>query len=186
MSAFTPHIVKLLAILTVVGQCISVILIVALLKDLLSPKAPSRLLRWVSRQSLVLMLIVALTATLGSLYFSEVAYWTPCRLCWFQRIFMYPQVLLLAVAIWHRDRGVARYLAILSAVGLLIAAFHYGEQVTAAIAPPTDLLVPCDETGVSCASTPFFHFGYITIPMMAFTAFLLNALGSLIVLRTKA
>ena len=179
---FTQSLVTSLSVLTVVGQIISVLIGILLLSTPRATEKPS--LRWLSRHGLSLMLITAVLATAGSLYFSEVAGWTPCKLCWLQRIFMYPQVVLLALAIWKNDRGIAPYILALSVIGLAIAAFHYSEQVMAVLNPVDfDSNVPCDTSGTSCRSTPFFHFGYITIPMMAFTAFLLNILGSLVVIR---
>ncbi len=172
----TDVVVSGYALLTIAGQVIALVLLVILLFRLEGGAG-----RWVGAHGLGLMLAVALLATAGSLYFSEIAGWTPCKLCWFQRIFMYPQVFLLAFALWKRDRGIAPYILILSVIGLLFASYHYGEQVWAALHPvPEGGLVPCDETGVSCRSTPFFRFGYVTIPLMAATAFLLNILGSLI------
>ncbi len=136
------------------------------------------------------MLIVAAAATSGSLYFSDIAGWTPCKDCWYQRIFMYPQVLLLAVALWKKDRHIALYILTLSIIGMGIAIDHYAEQVEAAFAavgaPEIDPLIPCDNSGVSCAKTEIhFTFGYITIPMMALTAFVLNMIGSLFMLRQQ-
>lgn len=182
MSPFP--VVTALSVLTIAGQLLSVSLIVLLFTR---PKdSPSPFSVWISSHGLLLMLIVALTATTGSLFFSDVAGWTPCKLCWFQRIFMYPQVLLLGLAIWFKDKTIARYIILLSVIGLLIAAFHYGEQVMAALNPvAVDPNVPCDTSGTSCRSTPFFNFGYITIPMMALTAFLMNIVGSLFVLRSQ-
>ena len=58
------------------------------------------------KYSIALAFIIALTATLGSLFFSEIASLTPCKLCWFQRIFMYPQALILALAIYFKDWGI--------------------------------------------------------------------------------
>jgi disulfide bond formation protein DsbB len=180
MSPFP--VVIALSVLTVAGQLLSVALIALLL--LRRPHSPIG--EWVSSHGLLLMFVVALTATVGSLFFSDIAGWTPCKLCWFQRIFMYPQVFLLGLAIWMKDRGIARYIILLSVIGLLIATFHYGEQVIAALNPVTiDPNVPCDTSGTSCRSTPFFNFGYITIPMMALTAFLMNIVGSLFVLRPQ-
>jgi disulfide bond formation protein DsbB len=175
---FTQPLVTFLSALTIVGQAIVVVLAVLALQR----KVPA----FVARNSLLLMFIVSLAATGGSLFFSDVAGWTPCKLCWFQRIFMYPQTILLALALWKRDKGIAGYILILSLLGMIVAALHYGEQVHLALQPPDAVPEPCDATGVSCARTPFFHFGYITIPMMALTAFALNAMGSLIVLRRKA
>ncbi len=181
---YTQTIVSALSALTVIGQAIAMVLAVMLMRR--SVLSSSSLLQWVSKHGMTLMLITASIATVGSLYFSEVAGWTPCRLCWFQRIFMYPQVVLLALALWKKDKGIAPYILVLSIIGLLIATLHYGEQVSAALFPTEiDPNVPCDTSGTSCRSTPFFHFGYITIPMMAWTVFLLNILGSLAIIRSK-
>lgn len=176
---YVDFLVACLSVLTVAGQ-----LIVIGLAALLLTKPASPLLKKISDNGLLLMFIVALLATLGSLYFSEIALWTPCKKCWLQRIFMYPQVLMTGLALWKRDGNIAPYILVLSIVGLIIAGVHYEEQVSAALFPPPTE-VPCDETGVSCASTPFFHFGYITIPMMAFTAFALNIAGSVVMMRKR-
>lgn len=124
------------------------------------------------KHSLELLFIIPLIATLGSLYLSEIKGWTPCKLCWYQRIFMYPQVILAGMALMRKARGIIVYLIPLSVIGAVIAVVHYTEQIRARIAP-LDPLAPCDLTGVSCAATPIFHFGYITIPVMAFSAFAL-------------
>jgi disulfide bond formation protein DsbB len=180
LSSYTPDVVRLLSTLTVAGQIIVLVLLVGLFfKD-------SRLSAWVTRNALVLMLIVALTATLGSLFFSDIAGWNPCKDCWLQRIVMYPQVVLLAVALWKKDAGVRSYILPLCILGIVIAAWHYTSQVQAAMQPPEVSLVPCDTSGESCAKTQIhFTYGYITIPMMALTAFVLNAIGSVYLLRSK-
>lgn len=181
---YAQSVVSGLSVLTVLGQVIVLVLVTAFL----APAAGwSRgLLRWVSKNALWLMFIVALVATVGSLFFSEIAGWNPCRWCWYQRIFMYPQVVLLGLAILRKDRSIAPYIVALSVIGLLFALWHYGEQAHAALFPQQrDPNVPCDASGVSCRSTPFFHFGYITIPMMAFTAFLLNITGAAVMMRRK-
>jgi len=140
----------------------------------------------ISKRALLLMLIVATTATLGSLFLSEIAGWTPCKDCWLQRIFMYPQVVLLAIALWKGDRGIAKYILALCVIGAVLSLHHYIEQIYATFfAPPTDPLVPCDASGVSCSKTYTFRYGYITVPMMALTGFVLNALGSIVVLRRR-
>jgi len=118
---------------------------------------------------LLLGLIVSLVATLGSLYYSEVMGYTPCLLCWYQRIFMYPQVFLFGIALWKNDKRVVRYSIALSLIGGLIALYHYTVQI--GIFTTT----ACSAVGysASCSDAFFTTFGYITIPMMAFTAFVL-------------
>ena len=185
LQSYTFDVVRILSILTVFGQALAVIILIALLLEA-STKHASRFISWFSHYGLLLMLIVAMTATIGSLFFSDIAGWNPCKDCWFQRIFMYPQVILLGIALWKKDRTIALYILVLSLIGMGIAIDHYADQVQAAFFPAPESLEPCDTSGESCAKTQIkFTFGYITIPMMALTAFLLNALGSISLLRRK-
>lgn len=193
VSFYTWDVVNALSLLTIVGQVISICIFLLLLKDIFT-KSEGRITRWVSKYGLLLMLIVTLTATCGSLFFSEIAGWTPCKDCWLQRIFMYPQVILLVIALWKKDRKIAMYILPLCIIGAIIAFDHYSDQVKVALHPIIDkengvnaLLKPCDASGVSCASTQIqFAYGYITIPMMALTAFILNAIGSVLILRKRS
>lgn len=124
----------------------------------------------VAKSGLLFALIVALMATLGSLFYSEVALYPPCKLCWYQRIFMYPMVVLLWVAIIRGfSREIRSYCIGLSLVGVTIATYHYYLQRFG------DSSVPCSTVGISesCATREFLYFGYVTIPLMAWTAFLL-------------
>lgn len=163
--------VTALSVLTLIADVIIVLAILAWLVERVTPLALlAPIKRLVRTYSLEILFIIPLIATAGSLYFSEIAGWTPCKLCWYQRIFMYPQVILVATALMRKARGIIVYLIPLSAIGGLISAVHYAEQLRARLAP-LDPLAPCDLTGVSCAATPIFHFGYITIPVMAFSAF---------------
>lgn len=113
---------------------------------------------------------IPIFAMLGSLFFSEVAHYTPCVLCWYQRICMYPQALILGINFFKKDKNSAYYSIGLSLIGAVIAAYHYLLQIKAIHA-----IVPCSNSAVAvdCAQKPFMHFGYITLPMMALTAFLL-------------
>lgn len=117
--------------------------------------------------------LVALVATAGSLYLSEVLHYEPCRLCWFQRIFMYPQVLLLGVAAYRQDRHIIPYSLLLSIVGGAISVYHYAEQKI----PALSRLLPC-KVGVPCNVDYLGSgwFGFITIPFMALIAAILIVL----------
>lgn len=110
--------------------------------------------------------VQALVATGGSLYFSEIMKFVPCVLCWYQRIMMYPLVLVIAVGILLRDHRLRVYVLPISLLGLTISIYHnllqYG-VISEAIAPCT--------AGVSC-TTPWINwFGFITIPLLSLTAF---------------
>lgn len=112
-----------------------------------------------------LALIIAMTATLGSLFYSEVAGYLPCELCWYQRIAMYPLVILIFMSIWRRERATLDYSLALAIVGLAFSGYHnyiYFKSFS---------LGACSLDGVSCLAQYMTEFGYITIPVMSLTAF---------------
>ncbi len=186
LQSHTFTAVSIFSVLTIIANVLAVAVLLAVMLEQTKSQSLLALRRWLSANGLLLTFLVALAATSGSLFFSEIAGWTPCKLCWWQRIFMYPQVPLLALALWKRDRTIARSILLLSVIGAVIALWHYSEQVRAAMLPPDAPLVPCDATGESCARTEIrFSYGYITIPFMAFSAFLLNTLGSMLMLKRK-
>lgn len=152
--------------LTIIGQLLVVVWLVLLLAR---DKFNNPLTQFLQRNALALAFIVAFVATAGSLFYSEIIGFEPCKLCWLQRIFMYPQVILLGLALWKRDRGIAIYSIALSIIGVIIAAYHYLLQL--GFAPS----LPCSAVGysVSCSQKFVLQFGYITIPMMALTAFIM-------------
>ena len=129
------------------------------------------LISFVKRNGMIFALIVTLFAVLGSLSYSDILGYEPCKLCWYQRIFMYPQLILLGIALYTKDRSASFYAMILSLIGAVIALLHYVVQLGL-------IKVGCSTVGysVSCAKVFTMHLGYITIPMMALTAFIMNAL----------
>lgn len=114
---------------------------------------------------------VALLATVGSLFFSEVMGLPPCVLCWYQRIAMYPLVPVIATGILVRDRRVRAYALPLALAGLAVSVYHnllyYG------VIPET--LTPCSE-GASCTERQIEWFGFVTIPLMGLASFVAVAL----------
>lgn len=111
--------------------------------------------------------IFSLIATLGSLFYSDVAKFQPCELCWYQRIFMYPNAVLLGFALLRKEKSVINYSLLLSVIGIIISAYHNyiyygGASITSCSA---------GGLGASCVRKFVAEFGYITIPMMALTAF---------------
>lgn len=117
-----------------------------------------------------LAFVIALVATLGSLYYSEIAGYLPCRLCWYQRILMYPLVVVTLVGALKRDEYLPAYVLPLSLIGMLVSGYH--TLMEKGVFPPSATCaadVPCNITYVN-------YLGFITIAVMAFTAFTLITL----------
>ena len=122
-----------------------------------------------TRFGVPLAFAVAATAMLGSLYFSEVAHFTPCRLCWYQRICMYPLTIVTLLAALANDRMVCRYVLPLPLVGACVSVYHIlvennvVEQARACLISAPG----------GCATKWIDEFGYVTIPTLALTGFAL-------------
>jgi disulfide bond formation protein DsbB len=129
-------------------------------------------------QALQLAFVVALVATIGSLWLSEGAHFVPCRLCWYQRIAMYPLSVILGVAALRRDPGVRVYALPVVAIGATISTWH----VLVERFPSLEEATACDPAN-PCSLIWVERFGYLTIPTMALTAFVL--LATLLLLAPK-
>lgn len=114
-----------------------------------------------------LSLLLVLTATSGSLYLSNFLGYTPCRLCWFQRILMYPLVIILAIGLFLKKDDISDYVLPFTLIGVPLAFYHYVIQRVDQFKS-----AGCSVLEVSCSTEYTFYFDYITIPMMALTAFL--------------
>lgn len=110
--------------------------------------------------------LMAGVSTLGALFFGEVMHLPPCVLCWYQRIFMFPLVLILPVGLFPFDRKVARYALPLAVLGWLVAAFHL--LLMAGVIPES--IGPCTQ-GVPCSEKVIEWFGFVTIPLLSVLAF---------------
>jgi disulfide bond formation protein DsbB len=115
--------------------------------------------------ALVLAWLVATGATVGSLYMSEVANFVPCTLCWYQRIAMYPLAVILLIAAVRRDVSVKWYALPIAIIGVVISVYHYFVEWF----PQIETNV-CSLT-VPCSNVWFREFGFISLPLMAASAF---------------
>lgn len=118
--------------------------------------------------------LLAIGATLGSLYLSEVAHLEPCRWCWFQRIAMYPLALVLAVGWLRRDRAVHLYGLPMCVAGAVMSTWHYLLQHF----PDLEGATACSITS-PCAVRYAWEFGFVSIPYMAGSVFVL--VGALLI-----
>jgi disulfide bond formation protein DsbB len=114
-----------------------------------------------------LALAPALTAMLGSLYYSEIAGFIPCTLCWYQRILMYPLTLIILVGIFKQDEYLPAYVLPFSVIGIGVSTYHYLIELGVLNHPAVcSVGIPCNVRWVN-------YFGFLTIPFMALTAFIM-------------
>lgn len=126
----------------------------------------SPILVFIAKNALYLALLQCLAALLASLYFSEILGFTPCVLCWWQRIFIYPLIALLIVGILRRDKFVYTYVLPLAILGWCVSLYH--NLLYYKIIPEN--LAPCT-AGVSCLTKFVEYFGFLSIPLLAFLGF---------------
>jgi disulfide bond formation protein DsbB len=130
---------------------------------------------WINRRRTELTLAISGFATLGSLYFSEVEHFVPCRLCWFQRVFMYPIPLISLIALVRRDRSVHYYTVPLAVIGASISLYHY--LIEWGVLADSD---SCSLFGPACAEVWFRQFGFVTLAFMALCGFFAIAVINLV------
>jgi disulfide bond formation protein DsbB len=123
--------------------------------------------------------VMALIATLGSLYFSEIQLYVPCELCWVQRIFMYPLVITLGIAAVKKDAKQAYYTLPLTVIGMGVSLYHYFVQKLSFLT----------EAGEACGYIPCNYeyinvLGFITIPFLALTAFTIISILMIMTIKT--
>jgi len=110
--------------------------------------------------------VIASTSTLGALFFSEIMQLPPCVLCWYQRIFMFPLVLLLPLGLFPFDTKVVRYGLALALAGWLVSLFQV--LLVAGVIP--EAIRPCTQ-GVPCSEVQIQWLGFVSIPLLSFIAF---------------
>jgi disulfide bond formation protein DsbB len=170
-----------LAALAILAQISAVVVVALIVAVTVNPRARASFAgSWttLSRQAVWLAWGVAAVATIGSLYFSEIADYLPCRLCWYQRIAMYPLAVVLLVGALLRDRRVTLYAAAFPLIGAAISIYHIYIEVN-----PEAESAAC-RAGVPCSTRWIDEFGYVTIPVMALSGFVL--IGALLVLAAIA
>jgi disulfide bond formation protein DsbB len=166
----TDTVATFLALLAVLALVAVVVTVVVSLWSILRGAIPAWAVETraaVAPVALPIAWAVATTCTLGSLYLSEVAKFPPCILCWYQRIAMYPLVVILAVAALRRDRQVSWYVVPLAVVGAGISIYHYLIERF-----PDSVSFSCS-ADVPCSTVWVWKFHFLSIPAMAGIGFAL-------------
>ncbi len=129
----------------------------------------------VKRNILYIVWFQVLLAIGGSLFFSEIKHFPPCVLCWYQRIFMYPLAIIIAVGILRKDKKVYYYVLPLAIAGMAVA--FYQNLLYYKILPES--IAPCT-AGVSCTTRFIEWFGFVSIPMLSLISFTFITIGMLV------
>jgi disulfide bond formation protein DsbB len=169
LALTTDAVVLFLALLSLAAQATVVATVVLAVAGRISPARRFRdgLIADLAPSALALASVVAFVAMVGSLYLSEVAHFVPCRLCWYQRMVMYPLGPALAFLAWRRMRRAEVAATVLAAVGVAISSYHVLLERY-----PTLESGMCDPKN-PCTLIWVRRFGYLTIPGMALSGFLL-------------
>ncbi len=160
LASYSELVADVSSLLIILLQIVTVIIIVGLIIEK-SAKKELGFLNFFRENAILLAFLIVLGAMAGSLYFSEIALYPPCKLCWIQRIFIFPQVLILGIAVFKKDYRVRIYSGALALVGISFSIYHY-------IVETFKIETTCDTLGSpSCTERYFLNYGYISLAMMA-------------------
>ena len=127
----------------------------------------AKLYSFVHKYILELLFWGIMSAVIGSLVYSEIIGFPPCDLCWYQRIFLYPQAIIVLIAMFRKDKTVIDYLVPLSILGALVAFYQSLVQWGVSFGSVLD----CTASGGECAKVYVSEYSYITIPFMSLSVF---------------
>ncbi len=164
ISYIQSHATPIIGLLTLISNItfVLVILVIAAHAD-----TRRHLYNFVHKYILELLFFGILSAVIGSLVYSDIVGFLPCDLCWWQRIFMYPQLLLVGIAWKKKDTTILDYLVPFSVLGALVALYQSFIQWGFSFG----LAGGCAAAGGECAKVYFTQYSYITIPVMSLTVF---------------
>lgn len=163
MEFLQTHITFVVTTLTLISH---IVFVAGVFLMFLERKFRALVYSFVDKYVLQLLFVASLTALVGSLAYSNIIGFPPCELCWIQRIFMYPQVLLSGMALWKKDKNIVNYLLPLSVLGGIVALYHSLTHLGIG-----DGVVGCTSALGDCGKLYVHEYGYITIPLMSLTVF---------------
>lgn len=168
MSPLVQNFTDLFSAGTLLADIFCVFLIILIATPLKKSEWGKPIAKFFGTHSISLTFLVCLASIAGGLFYSSIAGFTPCVLCWWQRIFLYPQAVILAIAFFTDDEHIHKYSLALSSLGILISIYDVYLQFGG-----TDVVNCAANGAISCNFRYFVEYGYITIPTMALTAFAL-------------
>ena len=163
MEFFTSTLNWLVSVSMIVLQVATVLIIVRFFTS--KHRASDPVLRFISNNAYIVAFLITLGGMVLSLVYSDIIGYAPCTLCWYQRILLYPEALLLGLALWKEDRTITDYIIALSGLGMILSIYQKYLELGG------NSILPCSAAAVSCSKVYVMEFGYITIPVMALTSF---------------
>ena len=166
MPAYVETVNKILSLGTIGLQLVIVLLIVNLL---FLRKHTNRVLLFFKEYTFPLGFLVSLGAVLLSLFYSNIVGFPPCELCWIQRIFLYPQLVLFSMELYKKERSIVDFSIVFAIFGSLTSIYHVYIENGGNSSLGCAALAPTNVNVVSCATRYIYEFGYVTMPIMALT-----------------
>jgi disulfide bond formation protein DsbB len=123
------------------------------------------MIKFIQKNAMYIILIQAIVATLGSLYFSDIKGYAPCVLCWWQRIFMYSLIPVIIIATLRRENRIYQYTLTMAILGIIVSIYH--NLLYTGIIVNEEFCTG----GISCTSKYVEYFGFVTIPFLALLGF---------------
>lgn len=164
MPAYVETFNQIVAVGVIVIQIIIITIAIALI---FFRHRSNPILLFFKKYTFVFGFLIALGAVAVSLFYSEVIGFPACELCWIQRIFLYPQLILFGMELFKKERAIVDYSLVLAICGSVVSLYHmYIERGGQSLLPCAALNVT---TQVSCAIRYVYEFGYVTIPIMSLT-----------------
>lgn len=135
----------------------------------------------VSEYGLLSAFLLTAASSLMTLLYSEVFGFVPCGLCWLQRVFLYPQVIIIAAALFYKDKTAARYGIALSIPGVVVALYQHYLQMGGS----EFITCPVAGAGADCSERIMFEYGFVTFPLLSAFLFLFLIVLYWYILKTK-
>lgn len=166
MTESLPIINKILSLGTIFLQ---VFILFVLMIFIFYRSRENKILLLLKKYTFHLGFLVALGAFTLSLFYSEIVGYPPCELCWIQRIFLYPQLVLFGMELYKREHSIVDFSLIFATLGSIVSIYHIYIENGGGSGVGCAALTPSNVNQVSCAIRYIYEFGYVTMPIMALT-----------------
>ena len=166
MKEYIDIINKVLALGTIGLQ---IVILIILVNFLFYRSRENKILLFVKDYTFYIGFLVALGAVFLSLFYSEIVGFPPCELCWIQRIFLYPQLILFGMELYKKERSIIDFSIVFAILGSITSIYHLYIENGGSSILGCSAINPTNVNVVSCATRYIYEFGYVTMPLMALT-----------------